>query len=117
VPKSTKGSGNPLIVELLLSTVDVPLATFSMPRVTLNDGTFHRSEISPFSVPASIPAARHAMSASAMLTLNESRGRCSEKRCHRPRMPVQSGKRRRLTVTCDKVGLEVRGQCCEIAVR
>jgi hypothetical protein len=60
VPKSTNPSGRPLMVELSLATAAPPRATFSMPSVTMNDGTRHRSEMQPLSSPATSPASRQA---------------------------------------------------------
>ena len=54
------GCGRPVMVALLLTTRAAPLATLSMPSVTMNDGTFHCSTTKPLTKPHKRPDAHAA---------------------------------------------------------
>ena len=64
LPKSMKDLGTPLMVALLLTTWEAPRAMLIMPSVTMNDGTFQRSETKPLMKPASAPTSSMATIAS-----------------------------------------------------
>ena len=64
LPKSTKGCGSPVMVELLLVTRAAPLATLSIPSVTMKEGIFHCSHTKPLIAPQSAPTPMQPKSAS-----------------------------------------------------
>ena len=70
LPKSMNGCGRPVMVELLLVTRAAPLATLSMPRVTMKEGTFHCSTTKPLIAPHSEPTPMQPTSASGTETMN-----------------------------------------------
>ena len=80
LPKSMNGRGKPLMVALSLTTCEAPRAIDIMPSVTMNEGTFQRSDTNPLMKPQSAPTSSTSTMASGIETSGS-----SSKRTHRAR--------------------------------